>query len=190
MEGSSTINSDEFWKDLIKQHWLAFTIFIIGSICAIAGAIWVLFWYIETSSIGAMGTATIGEWTLAWIWEFFIYLIFWELLLVGVPIVVAFGIGWLIFKKRLSSEEKEAYDNRDKQKHKKSSAGGAFGILMFIAFSIYMYIKGDFYTPFDTYGYSYWIYSWFEALGWLLIIFGIPVGIILLIVYVTIWRKK
>ena len=190
MEENKTCSSDEFWKKIIKNHWLAFIIFIIGCICTLAGAIYVLFWHIETSSIGVMGTATIGEWTLSWIWQFFIYLIFWELLFVGIPAAIAFGVGWIIFKKRLSSEEKYEFDNRDKQKHRKSSAGGAFGIFMFIVFSIYMYIKGDFYTPFDNYGYSYWIYSWFEALGWLLIIFGIPIGIILLIVYFMVWKKK
>ncbi|GAG25875.1 unnamed protein product, partial [marine sediment metagenome] len=91
MEEKCNYSGGEFWTRKIKEHWKAFTVFIIGCAVALAGAILVLFWFIETSPIGAMGTATIGEWTLAWIWEFFIFLVLWELLIVGIPVAVAFG---------------------------------------------------------------------------------------------------
>jgi len=190
MEEKSNRSCGEFWPRKIMEHWKAFTVFIIGCVFAIVGAILVLFWFIETSSIGAMGTATIGEWTLAWIWEFFIFLILWELLIVGIPVAIAFGVGWYLFWNRLSAEEKAEFKARDKKKHRGSSAGGGFGLAMFIAFSIYMYFKGDFFTPFGDYPYSYWVYSWFQALGWLLVICGIPAAIILTVVYLKIWRKK
>ena len=190
MEENSNRSCGEFWPRKIIEHWKAFTVFIIGCAVALAGAILVLFWFIETSPIGAMGTATIGEWTLAWIWEFFIFLILWELLIVGIPVAVAFGVGWYLFWNRLSSEEKAEFKGRDKKKHRGSSAGGGFGFAMFIAFSIYMYIKGDFFTPFGDKPYLYWVYSWFLALAWLLVIFGIPAAIILTIVYFKVWRKK
>ena len=185
-----TVSSEEFWPRKIKQHWKAFIVFIIGCICAAAGAVLVLFWFIETSSIGAMGTATFGEWSLAWIWGFFIFLILWELLLVGIPVIIALGLGWYLFWRSLSDNEQIEFKERDKKKHRGASAGSSFSILMFIAFSIYMYINGYFYAPFDDYPYSFWVYSWFHSLGWLLLIFGIPVVIILILVYVAIWRKK
>jgi len=190
MDETSTDSCEDFWPRKIKQHWLAFTVFVIGCIAALAGAIMVLFWFIETSPIGAMGQATIGEWTIAWIWEFFIYLILWELLLVGVPVAVAFGVGWYVFWKRLSAEEKDEFKGREKKKHRGSSAGGCFGIIMFIAFSVYMYLNGDFFTPLGTFPYSYLVYSWFQALAWMLIIFGIPIAIILVLVYVLVWRAR
>ena len=190
MEEKSNRSCGEFWPRKIMEHWKAFAVFIIGCVFAIVGAILVLFWFIETSSIGAMGTAAIGEWTLAWIWEFFIFLILWELLIVGIPVAIAFGVGWYLFWNRLSAEEKAEFKARDKKKHRRSSAGGGFGLAMFIAFSIYMYFKGDFFTPFGDYPYSYWVYSWFRALGWLLVICGIPAAIILTVVYLKVWRKK
>ena len=75
MDEKDKCGDGEFWKQKIKKHWKMFTVTIIGAIAAIVVSLLVLFWFIDTSPIGAMGTATIGEWTLAWIWEFFIFLI-------------------------------------------------------------------------------------------------------------------
>ena len=190
MDKKDQCSSDEFWQRKIKEHWKAFIVFVIGCIFALAGVLYVLFWHIESSSIGLNGMATIGEWTIAWIWQFFIYLIIWELILVGIPVAIAFGLGWYVFWKRLSEEEKAEFKGREKKKHRGSSASGGFGIVTFIVFSIYMYLKGEIYTPFNNHPYSYWIYSWFEALGWLLLIAAIPAVIILLIVYFAVLRKK
>ncbi len=172
----------------IREHWKVFTVAIIGFVAAIAGALLVLFWFMETSVIGAMGTATIGEWTLAWIWGFFIFLILWELLFVGIPVGVAFGLGWYLWWKRLPAEEKAEF--RGRWRGRRTAESGGFGFAMFIAYSIYMYIKGDFSTPFEDYPYTYWVYSWFETLAWLLVIVGIPAAIILPIVYFKVWRRK
>jgi len=190
MEGEMMDCSNDFWSKKITQHWKAFIVFVIGCIIALAGAVLVLFWFIETSEFGAMGTATIGEWSLAWIWGFIIYLIFYELLIIGIPAAIAFGLGWYIFWKRLSEEEKAEIKGREKKKHRGSSAGGGFGFFMFIAFSILMYLRGEFSTPLGNFPYSYLVYTWFTALGWLLLIGGIPAAIILILVYFTIWKKK
>lgn len=188
MEEKGNYSDGEFWKRKIEEHWKVFTVFIIGCVVAIVGALLVLFWFIETSPIGAMGTATIGEWTLAWIWEFFIFLILWELLIVGIPVGVAFGVGWYLSWNRLSAEEKAEFKGR--WRGRGTAEGGGFGFVMFIAYSIYIYINGDFFTPFGDYPYTYWVYSWFLTLAWLLVIFGIPAAIILTIVYFKVWRKK
>jgi hypothetical protein len=182
--------NDDFWPMFIKRHWKAFIIFVIGCIAALAGAIVVLFWFIETSTIGAMGTATIGEWTIAWLWSFLLYLIFWELVYIGIPAAITFGVGWYVFWKQLSDEDKAEFKERDKKKHHSSSVSSGFGFLLFIAFSIYVYFIGEINTPLGNHSYSYWVYTFFTALGWLLLIAGIPAAIILVIVYFTIWRTK
>ena len=188
MEENGSCSDGEFWKRKIQEHWKLFTVFIIGCVAAIAGALLVLFWFIETSPIGAMGTATVGEWTLAWIWEFFIFLILWELLIVGIPIGVALGLSWYFWWKKISAGEKAEFKGR--WRGRGTAEGGGFGFGMFIAYSIYMYINGDFFTPFGDYPYTYWVYSWFHTLAWLLVIFGIPTAIILTIVYFKVWRKS
>jgi hypothetical protein len=188
MEEKSNCGDGEFWKQKISKHWKIFTVSIIGGVAAIVVALLTLFWFIDTSPIGAMGTATIGEWTLAWIWEFFIYLMLWELLFVGLPFGLVFGLSWYFWWKRLSAEEKAEFKGR--WRGRGTAEGGGFSFGMFIAYSIYMYIIGDFFTPFGDYIYSYWVYAWFHTLAWLLVIFGIPAAIILTIVYFTVWRKK
>ena len=190
MNEMDNCSGGDFWLRKIGEHWKAFIALIIGCVIAIAGAILVLFWFIETSPIGIMGTATIGEWTLAWIWGFFIYLILWELLIVGIPVAIAFGVGWYFWWNRLSAEEKAEFKCRDKKSKRGTAAEGGCGFIMFIAFSIYMFINGYFYTPFGDHPYSFWVYSWFLALSWLLVIFGIPTAIILTIVYFKVWCKK
>jgi len=188
MEEKDKCGDGEFWKQKIKKHWKIFAASIIGGAIAIAVSLLVLFWFIDTSTIGAMGSATIGEWTLAWIWEFFIFLILWELLIVGIPVAIIFGVGWYLWWKRLSAEEKVEFKGR--WRGKGTAEGGGFSFGMFIAYSIYMYINGDFYTPFGDFAYSYWVYAWFHTLAWLIVIIGIPVAIILTIVYFAVWRKK
>ena len=73
---------------------------------------------------------------------------------------------------------------------RRAAEGGGFGFFMFIAYSIYMYIRGDFFTPFGDYEYSYWVYAWFHTLAWLFVIIGIPAAIILIVVYFVVWSKK
>jgi hypothetical protein len=163
MEEKDKCSDGEFWKQKIKKHWKIFAASIIGGAVAIVVALLVLFWFIDTSPIGAMGTATIGEWTLAWIWEFFIFLMLWELLIVGIPVAIVFGVGWYLWWKRLPAEEKAEFKGR--WRGKGTAEGGNFA-------------------------YSYWVYAWFHTLAWLLVIFGIPAAIILTIVYFAVWRKK
>jgi len=190
MNNAENKSDEDFWPGFIKNHWKAFIVFVSGCIIALAGAIMVLFWFMETSTIGAMGTATIGEWTVAMIWSFLLHLIFWELIIIGIPATIAFGVGWFIFWKQLPEWDKKAFKARDKKKHHSSSAGGGFSILMFIAFSIYLYLIGEINTPLGNHPYSFWVYTWFTALGWLLLIAGIPAVLILIIVYFTVWRKR
>ena len=111
----------------------------------------------------------------------------------GIPTGLFFGVGGYIFWSRLPDEEKQEHKARDKKEsHKKRNAGGGGGgsFFLFIAYCIYMGIQGNYYAPFGSQPYSYWVYSWFLTIMWILIIFGIPICIILLIVYLTVWRKK
>lgn len=190
---SEELSDELYWKKTIKNHLTAFIVIIIAGVCIVTGAVLVLFWFIETSPIGLQGTATLDQWSLDWIVGFYILLILWELLFVGIPTVLFFGVGGYIFWSRLPDEEKQEHKARDKKEsHKKRNAGGGGGgsFFMFIAYCIYMGIQGNYYAPFGSQPYSYWVYSWFLTIMWILIIIGIPICVILLIVYLTVWRKK
>jgi hypothetical protein len=190
---SEELSDELYWKKTIKNHLTAFIVIIIAGVCIVTGAVLVLFWFIETSPIGLQGTATLDQWSLDWIVGFYILLILWELLFVGIPTVLFFGVGGYIFWSRLPDEEKQEHKARDKKEsHRKRNAGGGGGgsFFMFIAYCIYMGIQGNYYAPFGSQPYSYWVYSWFLTIMWILIIIGIPICVILLIVYLTVWRKK
>ena len=190
---SEELSDELYWKKTIKNHLTAFIIIIIVGVCIVTGAVLVLFWFIETSPIGLQGTATLDQWSLDWIVGFYILMILWELLFVGIPTGLFFGVGGYIFWSRLPDEEKQEHKARDKKEsHRKRNAGGGGGgsFFMFIAYCIYIGIQGNYYAPFGSQPYSYWVYSWFLTIMWILIIFGIPICIILLIVYLTVWRKK
>ncbi|UCC19726.1 MAG: hypothetical protein JSV62_00165 [Promethearchaeota archaeon] len=193
MEKSNELSDEQFWKKKIKEHWKAFVVAIAAGVCAIIGGILVLIWFISTSPIGNFGFATIAEWNLDWVVGFFILIFLWELLFVGVPLCLFFGVGGYICWKRLPEEEKDEFRAREKkgkQRAKTAGGGGGFGFFMFIAYCIYIAVQGNYYTPFGNLPYTYWLASYFLTFMWILIVLGIPAVIILLIVYFTVWRKK
>ena len=189
---SEELSDEKFWGKKIKEHMVAFIIVLIAGACIIAGLLIVLFWVIESSPIGNYGDALIGDWSLDWIVGFLWITIGWELLFVGIPTLLFFGVGGYIWWKRLPEEEKAEFKARDKKKNrvKKTGGSGGGGIVIFIAYLIYMGVQGYYYAPFNSMPYSFWVYSWFLTIMWIAIVIGIPACVILIIVYFTVWRKK
>ena len=182
------MNDEQFWKEEIKNHWKIFILCTVIIIILTIIAVNVLIWQIQTSAIGNYGTATFDQWSLEWVVIFIIVLVLWELLFVGVPAGLIFGLGGYFWWKRLPSEERIKLKEQ-RSKHKKARGGCGFGFFMFIAYCIYVAIDGNFSTPFGNKPYSYWVYSYLLTIGWLLIIIGIPMAIIGLI-YLRYWLEK
>ncbi len=186
-------SEETFWKNKLKQHWKALAVVIAAGVFIVIGAIIVGIWFIETSPLGAYGAATFNAWSLNWVLGFVILLFLWELLFVGIPTGLFFGVGGYLWWRRLPDEEKAEIKARDKsKKHTKETVGGGggFGIVMFIAYCLYHGIMGNYYTPFGTYSYAFWIYSYLLTIAWMLIVLGGLAIIILTIVYFAVWRKK
>ncbi len=192
MENSNELSDELYWKKAIQNHMTAFIVMIITGVGIILGAITVLFWFIQNSPIGNFGAATLNDWSLDWIVGFCILIFLWELLFVGIPTALFFGVGGYIFWKRLPEEERAEYKAREKKHTARNTGGGGggFSFFMFIAYCIYMGIQGNYYANFGSQPYSYWISGWFLTFMWIVIVLGIPACIILLIVYLTVWRKK
>ncbi|TFG26198.1 MAG: hypothetical protein EU532_10460 [Promethearchaeota archaeon] len=182
------MNDEQFWKEEIKKHWKILILCAIIIVILTIIAVNVLIWQIQTSAIGNYGTATFDQWSLEWIVIFIIVLILWELLFVGVPAGLIFGLGGYLWWKHLPEEERTKIKEQHST-HKKTRRGCGFGIFIFIAYCIYIAIDGNFSTPFGNKPYSYWVYSYILTIGWLLIIIGIPMAIIGLI-YLRYWLRK
>ncbi|MFX1591512.1 MAG: hypothetical protein ACFFCL_02355 [Promethearchaeota archaeon] len=192
MAESNEVSDEQFWKEKIKEHWKTFAVVIFAGVCAIVGLLLVLIWFIQTSPIGGQGTWTFNDWTLMHILCFIILLILWELLFVGLPTGLFFGVGGYIWWKRLPDEKKQEFKDREKKKRrtKEVGGGGGFSFFMFIAYCMYIAVQGYYDVPFGTMPWSFWVYSWFLTFMWILIVLGIPALIIVIIVYFTVWRKK
>jgi len=193
MENSHKLSDEQFWKKKIKEFWKTFLVMIIAGVCAFVGALLVLFWFIQTSPIGGYGLWYFNDWSLMHGVSFMILLILWELLFVGVPAVLFFGVGGYLWWRRLPAETKQEFKDREKKKTHRTrdvGGGGGFSFFMFIAYCIYIAVQGNYDKAFGTLPYSYWIYSWFLTFMWILIVLGIPALIVLIIVYFKVWRKK
>ncbi len=193
MENKNELSDEVFWKRKIKEHYKTFIVIIIAGVCAIIGLLLVLFWFMQTSPIGGQGSWLFNDWSLMHVVCFIILLILWELLFVGIPVALFFGVGGYIWWNRLSEEKKQEFRDREKKKThraREAGGGGGFGLFMFIAYCVYMAVQGYYDVSFGTFPYSFWIYSWFLTLMWILIVLGIPACLILLIVYLTVWRKR
>ncbi|MFW9943265.1 MAG: hypothetical protein ACFFFT_19675, partial [Candidatus Thorarchaeota archaeon] len=165
------------------------------AICAFIGLILVLLWVIEANPFVDPRTGRIGNWTLNYLVGTIILLIIWDLLFVGVPAALFFGVGGYLWWRKLPEEDKKEIKERDKKEksrkaQKYGGGGGGFGIFMFIAYCIYIAVDGNYNTPLVGRPYTYWLYSYMLTFMWIVIVFGIPVAIILTIVYFKVWRKK
>ncbi|TFG06560.1 MAG: hypothetical protein EU539_07360 [Promethearchaeota archaeon] len=188
MEDEQKIRDEQFWKVEIKKHWKVLILFIAVVVVLSIIGVYVLIWQIQTSPIGNYGKATFDQWSLEWVVIFLIMLILWELLFVGLPAALLFGLGGYLWWQRLPGEERAEFKEH-RSTHKKARGGCGCGIFMFIAYCIYIAIDGNFSTPFGNKPYSYWVYSYLLTIGWLLIIIGIPMAIIGLI-YLRYWLNK
>jgi hypothetical protein len=194
MGENEDIDEETFWKKQIKEFWKIFAVVVVAVICIIIGVFLVLIWFINTSTIGGQGNWHIGDWTLNYVVGFMILLTLWELLFVGVPTALFFGVGGYLWWRRLPEEKKQEYRTREKKEkaHKKEKYGGGGGgsIFMLIAYCIYHAVMGTYNAQFGWYSYTYWLYSFFYLIAWMLIVLGGPIIIILIIVYFVKWRKK
>jgi len=193
MSEKEYLSDEAFWKNKIREHKNTFIVLIIAAVCLFIGILLVLFWVIEENPFVDPRSGTFNDWTLNYVVGFIIIIILWELLFIGVPAGLFFGVGGYLWWHKLPEEEKRQFKDRQKKEtHRKKDygGGGGFGFIMFIAYCIYIAVDGNYNATFGSEPFTYWIYSWFLTLMWIVIVLGIPAAIILLIVYFTVWRKK
>jgi hypothetical protein len=101
-----------------------------------------------------------------------LYAVFWELLLVGIPIVIAVVVGWRWWKRLPETERRFHFGGR-----KRSTGGGGGSLLLFIAFCIRVFVDGRWNVPIATFTLDYVVGSLITILVWGIIILGIPAAI-------------
>jgi hypothetical protein len=171
---------DEGDKKFLRKHWRTMSIFVVVGAVAVVEAIYVLLWFVSTAQSTGFVPTTLGQWTIGYIVAFILHLIFWELLLVVSWVLVVAGLIFYRWWKTLSDEEKAPRPKRGKRED-----GDAFGFLVIITWLFVVWFDGRWTLPFQAWTFNDWVYSFLAAVGWDLLIFGIP-----LLLYFIYWTRK
>ena len=169
-------SGSEIWKKFLRKHWNMLVYWIIAAIVAAIGAILVYLWFVGDAQSTGLVPTTLGLWAMGHLVTFLLHLIFWEVLLIGIPVIIAAVAGWLWWKK-LPDEEKKEYHFFGTRSRATSGGGGSISLLLLIAFCIKVFTDGNWNVAFATWTFDYLVYSLLSALIWILIIFGIPIAL-------------
>jgi membrane protein DedA with SNARE-associated domain len=168
---------DKVWKKFLKKHWKMLALFILIAIIAFVEAVYVFLWFVGEAQVTGLVPSILSGWAMGHIITFLLHLIFWELLYIGIPVLIAIAVIYFGWWKKLPDKEQIEY--RDEhlfgKKTHKSNAGGIFSFLIFIAFCIKIYLDGNWSVPIATWKFDYLVNSCITALIWIAIIIGIPV---------------
>jgi hypothetical protein len=168
-------NGNNGWKAFLNKHWKITAVFAVGAILAFVGAILVFLWNVDYAQSINMVPMTLGLWTMGHIVTFILHLIFWELVLIGIPVGIAAVGGWQWWK-RLPDEEKKVY-HFSRSNSRTTGGSGGVSILFFIAFCIKIFIDGNWNVAIASWPLDYVVESMISILIWVAVIFGIPAAI-------------
>ena len=178
MEETGLENSSQGWKKFLRKHMSMVAAFIAAVILVSVGAILVFLWFIGNAQSIGMVPETLGLWTMGYLITFILYAIFWELILIGIPVGLAAAAGWLWWRRLPGEEKKEYRFFRRSPRMRSGGGGGAASFLLFIAFCIKVSIDGNWNLAFAFWTLNYVVYSMLSILIWIVIIFGIPLAIV------------
>lgn len=172
-------NGNAIWKKFLRKHWKMLVLFVVGAILASIGAILVYLWFVGDAQLTGLVPATLGLWTMGHFVTFLLYLILWEVLLIGVPVILAIVVIYFLWWKKLPDEERKEYRRAHlfgKRSHR-TEGGEGISFVVFIAFCIKVYLDGNWGVAIATWKFDYLVYSYLWAIIWILIIFGIPMAL-------------
>jgi len=170
---------EKIWKKFLRNHWKTLTIFVVGAILAFIGAIYVYLWFVGEAQLTGLVPATLGLWAMGHFITFLLHLIFWEVLYIGIPVIIAIAVIYFLWWKKLPDKERKEYRHGHlfgKRSHR-TDGEGVISFLIFIVFCIKVYLDGNWNVAIATWTFDYLVYSCLWALIWILIIFGIPIAI-------------
>jgi hypothetical protein len=155
-------------------------VFAALAIAAVAEAVLVLLWVVaDMQSLGLI-PATLGLWSVGNIITFILHLLFWEIVLVGLWVLVAAAVVYLKWYSNLPEEDK--FPKRERGRREQ---GGAFGFVVGITWLIIIWFTGRWDLTFNVWTVNDWVFTWLWAMFWDLLIIGIPV-----LLYFIYWIRK
>jgi hypothetical protein len=169
------VNDPKGWKIFLRNHWKLFLVMIGVAVVAFIWSILVYLWFVGQAQLTGMVPTTLGLWSMGHLVTFLLNLLFWMVLLVGLPLIVVGVVGWLWWR-RLPLEERAKY-RFFRNRSRRSDGGNAISFLVFIAFLIKVYVDGNWNVAFGTWTFDYLVYSMLTAFIWVIVIMAIPAAI-------------
>jgi len=168
---------DKIWKKFLKNHWIMFILFIVGVAWAAIGAVLVFLWFVEDAQLTGLVPETLGLWTMGYLVTFFLNLIFWEVLFIGIPVILVILVIYFLWWKKLPDKESKEYKDGHLfgKRSSKKDGGGGISFLINIGFIIKVYLDGNWNEPFADWTFDYLVFSYLTVIIWILVIFGIPI---------------
>ncbi len=171
---------DEQQKRFLKRHWKMTLVFAAVFAVAVSAAVIVLLWFVENAQATALLPSTLGEFTVGYLITFILHVIFWELLLVGSWVLVIVVVLYLKWYNMLPEEERLGGPKRGSREE-----GDAIGFLIGVFWLIIIWTSGRWDLAFNAWTLTDWVISWLSAVGWVFVVFGIPIA-----VYFIYWIVK
>ena len=157
----------------MRKHWRMAAVFVVGAALVFAWSVYIFLWFVGTAQSSGQVPTTLGLWTMSHLVTFIVYAVLWEVLLVGIPVVVAVVAGWQLWWRRVPEAERRFHFGG----RKRSTGGGGGSLLLFIAFCIKVFIDGRWNVPIATFTLDYVVGSLITILVWGIITLGIPAAI-------------
>ena len=164
---------DEGQKRFLKRHWRMTMVFAVIFAAAIAVAILVFLWFIDTAQATGLVPSVLGEFTIGYLITFLLHMIFWELAFVVSWVLVVVAAIYFLWYKQLPEEEQDIA----RGKRGRREEGDAFGFFVVVFWLIIVWVDGRWDLAFESWTLNNWVYSWIAAFLWVLLIFGIPIAI-------------
>ena len=174
MTEETEVEKNTDWKRFIRKHWGVVAVFAVAAALAVASAVYVFWWFAGNAQSTGLVPSTLSLWTMEHLVMFILNLIFWELVLIGIPVAAGAILGWQWWI-RLPAAEKEyhLFGSRSRSRN----AEGAISPLLFIAFAIKVYVDGNWNVAIASWRLDYVVGSMITILVWIVAIFAIPATI-------------
>jgi len=153
-----------------------FVVWVVAAILTAMGVVYIFLWFVGEAQTTGLVHETLNLWAMSHCIYFILNLVLWEIIYVGIPVIIVIAIIYLGWWKKLPAKERKEYKdgNLFGGRSRRSDAGGAFSFFVTIAFIIKIIMDGNWDKPFADWTFDYLVGSWITALIWILIIAGIP----------------
>jgi len=118
MTEQTEVEDSSRWGKFLRKHWPAFTAFIAAAILAFIGAVYVFVWFTGNAQSTGLVPTSLGMWTMGNIVIFILHALFWELVLIGIPVAIGLGSGgkdYRMLKRVISLGNGHAQAEREEQ---------------------------------------------------------------------------